>query len=399
MRDGRTVTPVNAYTTGTSLDPTVLGAILAVALAALTPVILRVARRRTLAQPLLHHRDAERAVVAAVLADPRLYVYVHQLEPGHFTDSALGALWAAIAEHNREVSVPEVPGDTEKAYAVLEAAADAVPGDLVAQLRRTDFDDAAAACRDEILAAADDGALPRETLVAQASLVYNAGLDRTEFSGSARIEHTGDPDTPLVRVPSEPTVLRRAVTALLLAAGGYAAGAVGTTLADGAAASGLIAGSLVVLTVGSVVWTIVDLETMYVDTGTFWPLTGLAWVLALAAGFADGSLGDAVTGLVVVGVVVGFIEIVNQVFRRVRGKHGMGMGDYLLILATIGVPVAVSGSWMLGQVILIASLLAGIVGWVVTRLTRPGFTRESPYAFGPYLACGWMLGMLAWVVR
>ena len=53
---------------------------------------------------------------------------------------------------------------------------------------------------------------------------------------------------------------------------------------------------------------------------------------------------------------------------------------------------------MLGQWILILSLLLGVIGWLVKRLTIAGFTRESPYAFGPYLATGWMAGVLIWAV-
>jgi len=358
------------------------GIALAAVLLLCTPLVLALARRRVAAQPLDTHPQAERDVLAAVLAEPGHYVYVHQLLPEHFVDETLGAAWAGVREYNRGVPIPDVPGDEDAAYAMLASVGVLVPSGLDAHLHAGGHHGLPAPAR-----------IAREELVARASLVYNSGVDRNEYAGSARIERTGEPARPLRRVPSRTTPLRAAITALMLATGGLVAGATATRGTTTAAQAG-IAAALVLLTVGSVIWTLVDLETMYVDTPTFWALGGAAWAAALAGAALDGTLRAALTGLLVVLAVVGGIEAVNQVYRRIRGRHGMGMGDYLLVLATIGVPVAVTGDMLLGQVILIVSLLAGIVGWTFTRLTRPGFTRDTPYAFGPYLASGWLLGML-----
>lgn len=383
------------------------GGVLALLLALCAPFVLAIARRRVLAQPLAAHPEEEERILRAVLTEPSYYVYVHQLRGEHFVDEGLGGVWNLIAEHNREVDVPEVPRDERDAYALLEKVGARVPRDLrehLARRRNAEVLPVDVAERLDVLLAEAMGTsmvIGREELVAQASLVYNAGVDRHEYAGSARIERTGESRRPFRRIPSRPTPLRLLITTILLGAGGLVAGSVASHTAvsggDTLVQAG-IAAALVLLTIGSVIWTLVDLETMYVDMASFYAFAGASWAVTLAAASLKGAFVQALTGLLAVAGIVVFIEIVNQAYRRIRGRHGMGMGDYLLVLATIGVPVAITGSVMLGQIILIVSLLAGIVGWVFTRLTRPGFTRETPYAFGPYLACGWILGLLLWGV-
>jgi hypothetical protein len=387
------------------LDITTGGLVLAFLLALATPLVALVARKRVVAQPLEHHTDSERRIVEAVIASPSLYVYVHQLRREHFVDEDLGAIWTSIAEHNRNVAIPSVPSDETAAYELLETIGANVPQDLRVHLDHLLRSGTLAATTADRLTGLLTGAdtadtqtrIAREELVEIASHVYNAGVDRHEYAGSARIERTGNRERPLRRVPSRLTPVRTLITTGLLAAGGLVAGSLAAT-GDGTSAQAAIAVALTLLTIGSVIWTLVDLETMYVDMSSFHVLAGASWLSTLLAAWLQGTLGQAVTGLLVVAGIVLFIEAVNQAYRRIRGRHGMGMGDYLLVLATIGVPVALTGSLMLGQVILIVSLLAGIVGWVFTRLTRPGFTRETPYAFGPYLASGWILGLLLWGV-
>lgn len=385
---------------GLPLSPA--GVLLAALLALCTPLVLALARRRVVSQPLEAHLAEERRVVAHVLASPGTYVYVHQLRAEHFVDTHLGTIWALIAETNSGVVVPETPSDEDAAYAILAELESSVPADLAAKVgeRLTqNADTATAATLRSLLDDAPAGAaLPRKELVSEASKIYNAGVDRAEYAGSARIERTGDQRRPLRRVASRTSPLRAVISAGILAVGGYLAERVASHEATGAARVA-IAAALVLLAVGSVIWTLVDLETMYVDTKSFYALAGASWSAVLLAAVLADTLARAVTGLLVVGGIVVFIETVNQVYRRIRGRDGMGMGDYLLVLATIGVPVGITGDLLLGQVILIASLLAGIAGWAFTRLTRPGFSRETPYAFGPYLASGWLLGLLVWGVR
>ena len=369
--------------------------LLGVLLVVVGPWLIRIARTRALVQPLPAHPDAEREVISSLLAAPERYVYIHQLRDAHFTDEGLGELWAAITKRNAAVPVPDVERN-KQAMRVLEGLEELVPVDLDSHLREIDLSVEARSSLASVQGVTKH--TDREKLIDQASLVYNAGEDRLEYAGNSHVELTGDPQKPLRRVLGATTIGRKLIVAVMLVVGGAVSLAVGAGRSTDAS-GWLTTAALLVLTVGSVIWALVDQDTMYIDLPTFYIFTAGAWLLAILAGLLGEGLSVPLRGLVVSIVVVLFIEVINQIFRRVRGQHGMGGGDYLLIVATIGVPVAVTGDWLLGQWILILSLLAGIVGWVTARLTKPGFSKASPYAFGPYLASGWLLALALWAVN
>jgi leader peptidase (prepilin peptidase)/N-methyltransferase len=84
----------------------------------------------------------------------------------------------------------------------------------------------------------------------------------------------------------------------------------------------------------------------------------------------------------------GFLWIVYWGFRLVRGKEGIGYGDFKLLAAL--------GAWFgwpaLPQIILIAALGGSIVG--VIALTRGHVARDEPLPFGPYLAAAGAVTLL-----
>jgi leader peptidase (prepilin peptidase)/N-methyltransferase len=93
--------------------------------------------------------------------------------------------------------------------------------------------------------------------------------------------------------------------------------------------------------------------------------------------------------------MVFIFEVINLIYKRLRGSDGMGMGDTMIILGTIGVPTAISGAWQMGYRITMLSFLLGIVGWLYNKV-KNNATKEEPFAFGPYLAVGWMLAVVTW---
>ena len=84
----------------------------------------------------------------------------------------------------------------------------------------------------------------------------------------------------------------------------------------------------------------------------------------------------------VIGAIAGYLSLwtVYWLFKLVRGKEGMGYGDFKL-LAAIG---AWLGWPMLPQVVLVSSVL-GAVGGIAMIVAR-GRDRASPLPFGPWLA-------------
>ena len=84
----------------------------------------------------------------------------------------------------------------------------------------------------------------------------------------------------------------------------------------------------------------------------------------------------------VIGAIAGYLSLwtVYWLFKLVRGKEGVGYGDFKL-LAAIG---AWLGWPMLPQVVLVSSVL-GAVGGIAMIVAR-GRDRASPLPFGPWLA-------------
>jgi leader peptidase (prepilin peptidase)/N-methyltransferase len=84
----------------------------------------------------------------------------------------------------------------------------------------------------------------------------------------------------------------------------------------------------------------------------------------------------------VVGAVAGYLALwtIYWIFKLVRGKEGMGYGDFKLLAAL--------GAWlgwkMLPLVILLSSVAGAIVGIVLIALR--GRDRAVPIPFGPWLA-------------
>jgi leader peptidase (prepilin peptidase)/N-methyltransferase len=79
---------------------------------------------------------------------------------------------------------------------------------------------------------------------------------------------------------------------------------------------------------------------------------------------------------------------VYQLFKLIRGKEGMGYGDFKLLAAL--------GAWLGWQMLLPIVLCATSVGAVVgiASLILGQRARGVPLAFGPYLAAaGWLMLM------
>jgi leader peptidase (prepilin peptidase) / N-methyltransferase len=150
--------------------------------------------------------------------------------------------------------------------------------------------------------------------------------------------------------------------------------------------------AVLVLTWALVVATAIDLEHRIIPNRLTYrlPLVLLP-LLVLAAGMDD-SWPDLWRGLVAAVAVPGLLLLLSEGFRLVRGKTGMGMGD-IKLLVSIGLVVGYLGGYEL-IVFAYGTLLAAIL--VVVVLLATGRARlASRIPFGPYLAAGAMLAILA----
>ena len=156
------------------------------------------------------------------------------------------------------------------------------------------------------------------------------------------------------------------LTALLFAACGAHFGAQPTVLLW----CGLVA-ALVALA-------FIDLDTSFLPDDLTLPLMW-AGIVSAAFGWIPVTLTASVGG-----AVAGYLSLwfVFHAYRLIRGKEGMGAGDFKLLAAL--------GAWMgwqaIPSIILLSSAVGALVGIALIAFRR--HDREVPIPFGPYLAGG-----------
>jgi leader peptidase (prepilin peptidase)/N-methyltransferase len=137
------------------------------------------------------------------------------------------------------------------------------------------------------------------------------------------------------------------------------------------------AGSACLLLWSLIALTFIDFDTQLLPDSITLPLLW-AGLLANLAGWSPGvALRDAV-----VGAIAGYLVLwsVYWAFKLIRGKEGMGYGDFKL-LAALG---AWLGWQMVPAIVLLASLVGAVIG--IGLVVFKGRDHQVPLAFGPYLA-------------
>lgn len=343
------------------------------------PPLARVAAWRASRQPLEYDLDAERQLLHWVLESPGRLVRLTQLRAEHFAGAANASLWQRLRDGAG--TLPDLPADTpEQGVTAAEASVTVDPA-LLQQLSGE-------------LGAVEPAADP----LAAAQRVFDLGDDRLRYPGAAPVERGGYGEAPLVRRHRAPSGVRQLVAALL----GAAAGAVSPALAAHAWPDGVAfwfsLAALVVLSAGSIVWALVDQDTLLIDLETFFPLAGAAWLLTAAAAFSGGEPVRLAQGFGLSVALAVFFRVVNALYGayklRATGTRvdGMGGGDSWLVLATAGVPAALAGSLNVWYLCAMSGMVAAVVVWLLRWPTRWRIERTTPFAFGPYLALGWILG-------
>jgi leader peptidase (prepilin peptidase)/N-methyltransferase len=123
---------------------------------------------------------------------------------------------------------------------------------------------------------------------------------------------------------------------------------------------------------------LIDFDTQYLPDDLTLPLLW-AGIVSAALGWLPISLSASVGG-----AVAGYLSLwfVFHAYRLIRGKEGMGAGDFKLLAAL--------GAWLGWQLIPSIILLSSAVGAVVGIALVVGrkHDRDVPIPFGPYLAGG-----------
>jgi len=121
--------------------------------------------------------------------------------------------------------------------------------------------------------------------------------------------------------------------------------------------------------------TCIDFDTQLLPDGLTLPLMWAGLIVNLWGLFVP--IASAVTG-----AVAGYLSLwtIYWLFKLIRGKEGMGYGDFKLMAAL--------GAWLGWQMLPLIVLLSSVVGAAIglSLIVFKGRDHNIPFAFGPYLA-------------
>ena len=123
--------------------------------------------------------------------------------------------------------------------------------------------------------------------------------------------------------------------------------------------------------------TLIDFDTQLLPDNLTLPLLWAGLLANLLGAAPIANLRDAV-----IGAIAGYLTlwVVYWLFKLIRGKEGMGYGDFKLLAAL--------GAWLGWQMLPLIVLLSSVVGAAIgiSLVVFKGRDHKIPLAFGPYLA-------------
>jgi len=129
--------------------------------------------------------------------------------------------------------------------------------------------------------------------------------------------------------------------------------------------------------------TFIDADTQFLPDDLTYPLIWAGLLININGTYV--SLHDSV-----IGAAAGYLALwsIYWVYKLVRGREGMGYGDFKLLAAL--------GAWMgwatLPAIVLMASLVGAVTGIALMVANRRGLDYQIP--FGPYLAAAGLITFL-----
>jgi leader peptidase (prepilin peptidase) / N-methyltransferase len=123
--------------------------------------------------------------------------------------------------------------------------------------------------------------------------------------------------------------------------------------------------------------TFIDFDTQLLPDNLTLPLLWAGLLANLAGAVPSVTLRDAV-----IGAIAGYLLLwlIYWAFKLIRGKEGMGYGDFKLLAAL--------GAWLGWQMLPLIVLLSSVVGAAIgiSLVVFKGRDHQLPLPFGPYLA-------------
>lgn len=143
----------------------------------------------------------------------------------------------------------------------------------------------------------------------------------------------------------------------------------------------------VILGVTLVVLSIIDLATLRLPDALTLPLIATGLICAALFKWDGDSWLDLRWRVAAAALGYGLLFATAWLYHRIRGRHGLGLGDAKLLAA--------SGAWLglegIAPTLLVASLTA-LAAALVGHLVGRTITADTRIPFGPFLAIGtWLL--------
>jgi hypothetical protein len=153
---------------------------------------------------------------------------------------------------------------------------------------------------------------------------------------------------------------------------------------------------VIVLGIGGVLVSLVDLDTFYLDTASFWVWAGTSWAAMGGAVILAGESDSLIVGVGASFGVAASFEIVARVWGKLRGIT-QGAGDTWIVVCTAGIPALIASTWQMAAWSVVAGATCAVGHWTYMAVRKEA-TRETPIPFGPWLVAGGGISMLLWAV-
>lgn len=344
-------------------------------------IAAKLAAKRSWRQPIETCATDEDAVLQCLANDPAQWVRAYGvLEEAAFSTKERRARW-----HELEQTALEAAGATlrEEIARAQEASDETAMDAACATLRETLGGEALT--REEV-----------ESYLRSGGNVISAAASRAQNTERSPIEEVDDGrGGTLVRrfIPASGTRITGGAAAGMLL--GLAGALAVNNRFEGAALAVALAG-IIALGIGGVLVALIDLDTFYLDTASFWVWAGTSWAAVGSAVVLAGERSSLIVGAGASFGVAASFEIVARVWGRLRGIT-QGAGDTWIVVCTAGIPALVASTWQVAAWSVIAGSTCAVVHWAYLAVRR-GATRETPIPFGPWLVAGGGIAMALWAV-
>lgn len=223
--------------------------------------------------------------------------------------------------------------------------------------------------------------------------IFDMGEDRLYYNGRSAIVDSGDLSKPLKRIVQDFNKITQFFLSVALATSFYASILIAKKYSyeDNRYFIILLAAFLI-LSIGAFVLSVIDINTMYIDTYiTFIPSVLFSYVLLFIYSKLSNNLSNMALGILFTIAGAIFFYIVNFLYFIVRKRHGIGGGDLQLLFLTSGLITIVTGSYLVLYYSIFIGFLLAILVSILLFPTKFRLTSKTPFPLGPYLSYGWVI--------